>query len=163
MATSNGTDAAFSVTLCRKRCYPQWTRRKTIDGVPIKRRPRKKPAVERDPDGDAEDDGDGDAARARSSAAPARAAVDHDDDDMDVDVEATTPKRIAPPAAAAPLFAPPAVPQDPLFALVTGQMYVARTMMQIETMRARLALRERLHAMGSAQEVVKYIDRGDVA
>ncbi|KAJ3353976.1 hypothetical protein GGF32_002741 [Allomyces javanicus] len=155
MATSNGTDAAFSVTLCRKRCYPQWTRQKTIDGVPIKRRPRKKPAVERDPGGDAEDDGDGD--------------VDHDDDDMDVDVEATTPKRIAPPAAAAPLFAPPAVPQDPLFALVAGQMYVVRTMMQIETMRARLALRERLHAMGYSkeeverEEVVKYIDRADVA
>ncbi|KNE61763.1 hypothetical protein AMAG_06563 [Allomyces macrogynus ATCC 38327] len=230
MAESDGTDAAFSITLCRKRCYPQWTRRKAIDGVPIKRRPRKKPAAERDLDGDAADgefaqhpmpprkrprrstrpdwvapsllppppspaepvrrstlppplppsararptDPAPLMARARTrdrappppppsslrappSAATARASTDHDDDDddMDVDVETTTPKRIDPPV---PLFAPPAMPQDPLFALVAGQMYVARTMMQVETMRARLVLRERLHAMGySKKEVEKEI------
>ncbi|KAJ3369738.1 hypothetical protein GGF31_005043 [Allomyces arbusculus] len=246
MAASAGTDAAFSVTLCRKRCYSQWTRRKAIDGVLIKRRPRKKPAAERDPDGDAEDkDDDGEfapdpmplrkrprksarpdwvapsmslppppspskparrstlppppararpidpaplMARARTqdrtppppppppppaaaaaAAAAARAwpsgsttrvleraaAADHDDDDIDVDVEETTPKRIDPPAPAAPLFVSPAMPKDPLFALIAGQMYVARTMMQVETMRARLALRERLHAMGYSKEEVE--------
>ncbi|KNE70636.1 hypothetical protein AMAG_15392 [Allomyces macrogynus ATCC 38327] len=240
MATTAGTDAAFSVTLCRKRCYSQWTRRKALDGVPIKRRPRKKPAVERDSDGDAaeydDDDADGECApdpmpprkrprrstrpnwvapspslpqpspppepvrrstlppppararpinpaplmararkrpppppppvaRARPSGSTARAlerAVDHEDD-MDVDVEATTPKRIDPPAAVPTMFAPRAAPQDPLFALIAGQMYVARTMMQVETMRARLALRERLHAMGYSKEEVEREVAGLVA
>ncbi|KAJ3364187.1 hypothetical protein GGF32_002567 [Allomyces javanicus] len=171
-----GEETGFAITVCKRDCISAWRQAETdsndttstpaesttTSAPPPPPPPPQPPSPPQSPPATA-DDADDDAAPAYELTPNQRALLQgrrrRRDSDLS-DAPASPPKR---PRLAAPPSPPAAVDgtaagapaaSSPLMALVMGHMHLQSALVHLNMMRARLDMRERMHAMGYSREEI---------